>query len=87
MLEKVLRLRSAQDAVEVARALAATRKQQEGVPQKAAWRSVTTPALAEALRNFEKQRSKRVFPLAARSWGMGAALQLPFPPVRSCLQV
>ncbi|KAK9867118.1 hypothetical protein WJX84_005919 [Apatococcus fuscideae] len=70
-----------EDAVEVARALAATRKQQEGVPQTAAWRSVTTPAIAEALRGFEKQRSKRVFPLAARSWGMGAALQLPFPPV------
>ena len=70
----------------MARALAATRKEQEGVPQKAAWRSVTTPALAEALRGFEKQRSKRVFPLAARSWGMGAALQLPFPPVRPFLQ-
>ena len=70
-----------QDAVEVARALGGTRQEQEGVGSRAAWRAVTTPALTDALRAFEKKRSKRIFPLAARSWGMGTALQLPYPPV------
>ncbi len=76
-----------QDAVEVARALAETQHLQEGVSAHASWRSVTTPALTQALRAFEKKRSKRIFPLAARSWGMGVALQLPFPPVQPSLCV
>ncbi|KAK9839598.1 hypothetical protein WJX84_010628 [Apatococcus fuscideae] len=70
-----------EDAVEVARALGGTRQEQEGVGSRAAWRAVTTPALTDALRAFEKKRSKRIFPLAARSWGMGTVLQLPYPPV------
>ena len=37
--------------------------------------------IAAALRDFERERSRRAFPLTVRSNVMGALLQLAFPPV------
>ena len=38
-----------------------------------------------ALRDFERERSKRVLKISVRSYLMGAALQIPFAPVCSPL--
>ena len=44
-----------------------------------------------ALRDYERQRTRRTFPIAARSWVFGALLQIPLAPVRYiasfCLQL
>ena len=39
-------------------------------------------AVPAALRDYERQRTRRAFPIAARSWVFGALLQIPLPPVR-----
>ena len=39
-------------------------------------------AVPAALRDYERQRTRRTFPIAARSWVFGALLQIPLAPVR-----
>lgn len=39
--------------------------------------------ISTALRRYEREREERVFPLQLKSYLFGAALQIPFAPVRS----
>ena len=40
-----------------------------------------TSDVAAALREYERQRSRRVFPVTARSAAFGLLLQIPYAPV------
>lgn len=66
-----------EDAVELGRAVA------QAVQGSSGSSSTRAAALAVALRRYEAGRRARCLPLTVRSNLMGAALQLPYAPVRS----
>jgi 2-polyprenyl-6-methoxyphenol hydroxylase-like FAD-dependent oxidoreductase len=64
-----------EDAVVLARTLSQTASQTSSSAKQ------LSDALVPALREYESGRSRRCFPITARSYAMGAAMQIPFPPV------
>ena len=72
----------AQDAVVLARALRGA-MQQHGASPGASLRTLPREAVARALRGFERERTARKLKISVRSYLMGAALQIPFRPVRA----
>lgn len=72
----------AQDAVVLARALRGVMQEHASSSGATSLRTLPKAALAQALRDFERERTTRKLKISVRSNLMGAALQIPFGPVR-----
>ena len=68
-----------QDAIVLARTLQKAVGRTAG--QSAQLQSLTSTGVDEALRDFERERTRRKLKISVKSNFMGFALQIPFPPV------